>query len=1228
MKLKRLIVQGFKSFKDKNIINFEDGVTGIVGPNGCGKSNIVDAMFWVMGEQSAKHLRGTSMKDVIFAGSSKYAPAVWAEVSLVLSNEEGKHIHIGEKVSKPVEIQLTRKLYRNGESEYRINNIPGRLKDIQEVFMDTGAGAKSYSVIAQGEINRLVQAKPQERRLMIEEVAGITKFKLRKKESLKKIEQATANLGRLNDLKTEIHKNLSQLEKQAEKAIKAKALKEKVENNELIVFSHKEYEYLKSYREGKYYLQDKVLEIEAKATQKNSIEISLEKERNKKTELMENIEILQKEYGEISKKLAASEERLNYLKKSKQEKSVLIETKQKESKDFEKELAERVQKLQALQNEAEQLELQGKENEDFEDLEEKVEILKEEIENKEQSVSEIKREIQKEQEKFKGLEHQWLKNTSKAEEFANNLQQITLEIENLEKEFSNIAGDLSTKKSMAEESRKIVEDLNMKISFLKDEIYVLNIKSKDLESFFGLKSKECIQIESRLTSLKEIQDSDQDDGYDGNAKFIKTAQGENYKILGNMIECDEKYTQGLQNLFSENLKSLINFEHSSDDLLNWYKNNQDKGLKFAFLKENIEIDEDQIISELRACGLEQIIPCREIIRINRDDFNEGIFELLKGSFLVSNLDEGFIQKIPNGLKFKGLASFDGKFILQKENGVFVWNFLGNHSKTQGIISRNNLIAELGKKFEEMQKELHLIEIDKNEIKNNLEGKKIEYDQFLHKLTEAKSDYAASKSFIESREHNYTSYKNRLEGLQTRKIEVSKSRLKILESEEVLVNNLDEIKETIESKTEQMEEMVQYLDMQKDNFNDEKENFIKKQTEAKNYTYRVENTKKQISDFELQIQKQESRLLTNIEFIKEYNLEIENISLGVEYLEKSNQEISKNLSGREEELSHKKDELTQILSGMESREKEVQLLANKMNSLEKEVALKKVKLEQILVEEEQCVKNILEKYKSNLREIVGNHLSYEEDVLNSFMDISPIIKEILEQDGEAVKKDFIFNKKRDKELNEVSQKLKKFKSELTELGEINWAAIIEFEKQKKRYDFLYEQEEELKKSLEDLKQAIVHIDEKSKVRFSDAFAEVNMRFEKVFPVLFGGGTARLQLVEDTEHPELGVDIIAQPPGKKMQNINLMSGGEKAMTAVSLIFSIFLVKPSPFCLLDEVDAPLDDANVGRFNELLREMSQNSQFILITHNKKTMELNDVLYGVTMQEPGVSKAVSVQLH
>jgi chromosome segregation protein len=315
--------------------------------------------------------------------------------------------------------------------------------------------------------------------------------------------------------------------------------------------------------------------------------------------------------------------------------------------------------------------------------------------------------------------------------------------------------------------------------------------------------------------------------------------------------------------------------------------------------------------------------------------------------------------------------------------------------------------------------------------------------------------------------------------------------------------------------------------------------------------------------------------------------------------------------------------------MQDKETELKEATARLNKLEKENVELELRQEQILAEEEILVKNAFEKHRVDLRQTIMKHLELATEQVVGLADVSSMyLMEGEEGPITVEREEYEFQKRFPAELRDYREKLKECRTEFNRLGEINWQAIEDYDRQKLRHDFLKTQEEELKRSLVDLQTAIQHIDDKSRERFKEAFHEVNERFSKVFPIIFGGGSARLDMTGDIDSPEAGVDIIAQPPGKKMQSITLMSGGEKAMTAVSLIFSIFLVKPSPFCLLDEVDAPLDDANVGRFNELLREMSSETQFILITHNKKTMELNDTLYGVTMQEPGVSKAVSVQLH
>jgi chromosome segregation protein len=413
------------------------------------------------------------------------------------------------------------------------------------------------------------------------------------------------------------------------------------------------------------------------------------------------------------------------------------------------------------------------------------------------------------------------------------------------------------------------------------------------------------------------------------------------------------------------------------------------------------------------------------------------------------------------------------------------------------------------------------------------------------------------------------------------------------------------------------------------FENERDEMMELKVKAQSYQQQLKSIHSQIEDVKSQIDRYQEKQEANATLLENYRNEIDETHNEVEGVEEQNREMADVLSEKEDFLNLLKDQIAQILLSMQEKESELKEINSRINKIEKENVELEVKRNQIVQEEELLAKDIFERYKIDLRSNLMKVLEISSEQVSGLMSLASMyIMETENGPKEIDQVEYEFEKRFPGQIKEAKEKFKEYKTEFNRLGEINWQAIEDYERQKLRYDFLKSQEEELKKSLTDLQTAITHIDEKSKLRFKEAFHEVNERFSKVFPIIFGGGEAKLEVTGDLDSIECGVDIIAKPPGKKMQSITLMSGGEKAMTAVSLIFSIFLVKPSPFCLLDEVDAPLDDANVGRFNELLREMSSESQFILITHNKKTMELNDTLYGVTMQEPGVSKAVSVQLH
>jgi len=1224
VKLKRLIVQGFKSFKDRTIINFDDGITGIVGPNGCGKSNIVDALFWVMGEMSAKHLRGNSMKDVIFAGSDKYSPASFAEVTLVLGNEGGKHIHIGSTVCSPTEIQLTRKLYRNGDTEYRINDNPCRLKDIQEVFMDTGAGAKSYSIIAQGEINRLVQAKPEERRIMIEEVAGITKFKIRKRDSLKKIEQTQQNLGRLSDLIVEIEKNLKSLEKQAEKAERAKHLRERVKNNELVVESHKVFEFMRDIKESNRNIELKKSDVERWATRKNVLEIDLEEERIQKDDQTEKIEDFQKEFNVLSKTLAQAEERLRYLGKSAEEKQKQLEQRLKESQEIAAELKNREERLQSLEQEKTDHAKKAELGFDYADLEEKVALLKEQLQDKEEELSNLSKDSQGIKEQFVTADQEVFKNNSRLTELAANLRDLTQEIEVLEKQYSSVNGQIQSERDEVRTLDTKLADLSVQEQQLKVDLIDIEETLKKYEAKYRESYNEFIKVDSRLQSLKELNNSFEG-MKQGLQKFLDAKEGADHQVLGKLIRCEDKYTVAVQSLLGDVLEHVV--AENSESFIEWCSAHSSEILDGLVLKNTGSISKEAL-DRIKLNAGESIIPLMDVLEVPQN-LQEFFTSLTAGLFVGENLNVEVVNTLSTDLKFRAICDVNGR-VLFKNHGNHIGLSMNVESRGGiSIVDRNNKIQALELEFAALSEETTRLDETVKTFNEQALAKRESYEVLREEISASKTTYAGKKSAMDSKLSGHEAGQTRLSILQNRKLETSRSRLELLEKEELIAKKKSELEDKLQNGENHLHDLKDVVENLRSQYTDERDDLMAKSLEAKTFEDRLKSFNSQISDVANQVDRLVSKVDSNKNLMEQLSNDLNQLDIDIATLKDENKLSAINLSEKEEMLNLMKDRLVELLTGMQEREAEAKELNSKVNKTEKELVEIELKIDQHLIAEEQVSRNVFEKFQIDLRSAVATEAEYIAADFDVLKDISSIFSQETE-DGrtKVATEDYEFRRRYGQDLKDCSVKLRDYRSELNRLGEINWQAIEDYDRQKLRFDFLRSQEEELKKSLMDLQTAIGHIDEKCKERFKVAFEEVSTRFEKVFPIIFGGGNAKLQVIGDLDDAECGVDIIAQPPGKKMQNINLMSGGEKAMTAVSLIFSIFLVKPSPFCLLDEVDAPLDDANVGRFNELLREMSSESQFILITHNKKTMELNDMLYGITMQEPGISKAVSVQLH
>lgn len=1224
MKLEKLSLQGFKSFRDRTTIFFDNGVTGIVGPNGCGKSNIVDALFWVMGEQSAKHLRGDKMSDLIFNGTDKYSAASFAEVTLTLLNTNHKHIHIGQKVVQPEEIELSRKLYRNGETEYRINGMPARLKDIQEVFMDTGAGAKSYSVIAQGEIDRLVRAKPEDRRVMIDEVAGITKFKMRRKESLKKMEQTQQNLNRLSDLQMEVQKHLKELEHQAGKAKRAKLLREKVHHHSLVVSSHKEHDYLEKFFALREKFSENVEAIENLKRENTSVEMTMEDEQLQKLELMEKVEAAQVDLTQVGKQLAGKEEEVRFAEKSLVEKKKHIDLRQEECEQVDIEVLERNERLSVVKEQLKDLLANDIESEDFSQLEQEVELKKNELQAIDQSKNELSQQKQQAFYALQTVESSVYKHQTKLEQLSSDLQEITQEIDLLEVQTGAFADETHGKRELLKSFEKKVADYKESKEVISNEIKELIRKIESERAIIQSKRDIVVSLETKIQSLGEVNDTNVSKL--GPQKFFQEDKNriDSFSQIGKLVDADIKYSAAIQKTLADFAECMVLSNNGKkEELLSWISKKQ----------ENMDwcIEAHQSISSSSYDDLSSsFLALSSVAKISDTNYLALAQPLFAHRWISENKTLDEVLSAVEGKSFVSIVDLAGKFLVYVKDGLLVADCSYDNSiSDSGMIERSIKIKEYEQSLISEKQQLHAAQ-DKLQ---HWEQEKLAKETNAHNITEAleksSEQFIAIRSEIQAQDNGLQIGASRLEVLRNKKTDLSHQRLEMLEGDDEIQNQKEAAENLVQEVDAKLKDIEVAVVKCRNDYEVIRDQFLQKKTLLQTRDIQEKNLKSQIADTELQITNLETKKEHYGDLIAKYEEEIAQLE---ESFVANKAEISEMLStfkDLEELVSSLKESLDQVLEKVQDREKVIKENSREISRLEKETMEARLKCDQILEEEELLVRNTFEVYRVNLRTVLLSYLQIAETEAVALRPIDSMMT-IESAEGpitlQAV--EYLFEKKFPAQVKESQEKARRYNSELNAIGEINWTADEEFEKQKVRYNFLCEQEAELKKSLEDLNTAIMLIDQKSLLRFKMAYEEINDKFSKVFPIIFGGGSANLQLTTSPEDPECGVEIIAQPPGKKMQNINLMSGGEKALTAVSLIFSIFLIKPSPFCLLDEVDAPLDDANVGRFNELLREMSTQSQFILITHNKKTMELNDTLYGITMQEPGVSKALSVQLH
>ena len=1176
MKIKRLEIQGFKSFQDKACLDFTHAITGVVGPNGCGKSNVVDAIRWVMGEQSAKNLRGKSMEDIIFGGTEFRKPLGMAEVSLFFSTEDGR---IPAKYLNFTEIQVTRRLYRDGESDYLLNKTPCRLLDIAELFMDTGIGAKAYSIIEQGKIGMILHAKPEERRFLIEEAAGVTKFKARKVVAMRKIEATRQNLLRIGDIVSEIKRQMNGLQRQAKKAERFREIRSELKEIELL-FAAKGYAGVEAERLG---LEKEISGLEARVLEISSrlseAELSIEGKR---------ITLL-----ETERRLAAAQEEIFRWKAELQGGENKLEFQRRELANLERHGARFEEELQGLRDQ-----LAGSEREVASLLAQRaafVEELSREAESLEHREALLEEMVASEAGVTRELDEARRAMFAALSEGAQAANQHAAAQKRLasigDRQQASARERVLLGERLVEATDKVGalklerEQLSQDKARSDEELTLAGSREAALKQAqetgdrqLQLRRDELSSAASRLTSLQELEA--QFAGYGQGVRNLLLADAFKdapFTMLADALEVEEEFEVALESVLGERLQYLLcDSATAALDAVAHLKGNS--GGRCSFVT---SAPWRPSLGELPPGAL----PLIERVTVP-PQFAQLIEPLLSGAYLARDLSHAIA--LANTFPASTFVTLDGDLT----HGGGIVNGGSSEPAQQGIIHKKREIKALGVEVEKLTAEVQRLgaarEARRIEIAE-AEAERVELRQDLHRLEirilNTEKDLQTASAECRRIEESGAVREMEEEQLSEENALVS-AELAQAESKRALA---EECKLTLEASVEAL------------------------QGRLEGSRFEMEEAREMVTSLKVRV----AALKEKGEATERAHRRVEGLCA----------DLSTRIASRSSELAGSGAERTRLLAAIAEGEEALREVVTKQLASEQALLLvrDRYEAEAATVQEEEAMLKGARTDAAALRDQlnakslrlteVSMRLAHLEETLREKhrMEIADALATYASIDWDEAER-----WARQSELQKG----------INEMGEVNLMAIEEFREMEERFTFLSGQKDDLEESMNALQKAIQRINRTTRKRFLETFELVNEKFKQVFPRLFCGGHAELRLTDEEDLLSTGLEIVVQPPGKKLQNVSLLSGGEKALTAVALIFSIFRIKPSPFCLLDEVDAPLDDANIGRFNEMVREMSTGSQFIIITHNRATMAVADTLYGVTMEEPGVSKLVSVRLN
>lgn len=1181
MYLKRLELQGFKSFADKTILELRPGITTVIGPNGSGKSNISDAIRWVLGEQSMKSLRGAKSLDVIFAGTQNRKSLGFAEASLVFDNSDG---------ALPIEyteVTVTRKIYRSGETGYFINKTPCRLKDVLELFMDTGIGKDGYSIIGQGKIDEILSNKSEDRRHIFEEAAGIVKYRTRKQESEKKLEHTKLNLLRINDILTEIESNLGPLQSQADKAKKYLNLREELKNIEIGLFVYN----IEKYKEN---LQKIVKDVDITQSQCNDEEGKLERVKILKEELKSSIDEITEQIENMSNLGFESQKEIEQLNSDINVARTRITNNNENSVRFTDEIKEQNEKIQELKQELEQKEAK-KDN-----LKQNKEKFEKELNEKQEELAKITEKLSSKELEIEGYKQTVEQNTDKKYELQSEINTQEINYQNYEKRQNQIKQEIQTTISELDNTRMNKEEISKRfyeienkknksqksleeVSKQKQEA---NQKIKSFENNINILSSEMRIKESKLKFL--IETEKEKEGYIKSVKSL-LKDCENIKDLGkgmhgvlaNIIEVPDELETSIEMCLGASLQNIVtDTEEDAKKLVEHLRKNNLGRASFLPISSVKGRKLDKIIgNESGVIGI-----ASDLVKFNKK-YEQIILNLLGRTVIVDNMDTAIKVAKQNSYTFR-IVTKDGDLI--NPSGAITGGSVAK--KTVNILGRGKEIEKLDKELKELKAKIQKLEDEKQEYEESIEGI-LEVSTNLEKeLQEIDITYATEKQKIVSIDENIQKLQNRLnklkeeqKNLEALKQEAVEQKAKIQEETNVITKQNEELSKLISEFAELNKDDQKYID---------------------DLNFDITNLKISVSSFdesETSIQEIQERINQEL---KNAKTSIENKNNQIEQIKEDNESLEKSIQETLKQIEEIKQKVNNSSSEIEKMKQERAEKSERLSKQEEEITSKF---------------KVIEDLKAQLVKLDVKKTKVEED-------INTIINKMWEEYELTPNNVEGYSKPENVALTQ--KRVNNIRAEIRDLGSVNIDSIEEYKNIKDRYDFMSEQRLDLENTMSKLRKVITDMTQIMKEQFKEKFKIINKNFGEVFAELFGGGKASLNLEDEDNILECGIEIAVQPPGKKLQNMMLLSGGEKAFTAIALLFAILKINPAPFCVLDEIEAALDDVNVFRYADYLKKFTEHTQFLVITHRKGTMEAADTVYGVTMEESGISKLLSMKLN